>query len=1678
MNVNRLKRNPFRLVMPRCLAKSFRPVAACFGIAFLMQGLVSQVLANGPVAAGDDVWVTPCGGGTVDFQPIPAGFFTSNGGASSLVYSEGIELGGAPLAINPPVVPAADIDTVVRRLTPTSVGFGIGSSETVGLQIVALHLTSCQPINIVFDDLSVEQWNVSVCLTDAQSTGSMVINHGCPEGGTYITQLPVRTQLTFARVGGGAGSPLTLTPIDPIDFDSFGWWTHTDSGLNLSRLAPLTQFDDGCDGIVDPGDPTTVNGPSADFFAGLYNPTCGVPGPIGPVLGCCEPTKPFCEDVDCFTCVVNVDPGCSIDWLPHCADIATTECLDVCPCGPPPGGVVKPAINPEQAALAKHGLAIANPGKNSGGNGGVVLTEACCNPQNSPLTCIDVTPADCVNIYAGTPQGPGTHCNTTVCNPPQYENWVIADDFALNCPDCQCDLNADGICDTQDELFLLDCAANPAPGCSVADLDCDGTVSGIPGDWDVWNCLAGGAPPSACCPNPTGNFTIDRVRWYGSYFDPDFEPPTDGTPPLRRPDAWLLAIHSDIPPQACPTVPAGFAPFDLCGTLIQGVEAGCTLLQPIGTTAQYLLQGSLGGSVPGDQVRICGYVDPTNPTTCMQGLGPVVVQSVLTCDSAISRPDRLIAQWAIPDALVGIENTGKVGCDGHRNFGYTTNLSDGCLMHNFAEPDEIDPLTGNFKPRAGVTYWLSIQPEVGHAVDLATCQEILTGESLTREFWGWHTTPPGYHNKDDAYVGMLEMGCPDEWIYNWMNHLHWSDPPFIDCADDPTKSIDMAFYLISTSSTGVESSLWCQPLNPGPQPPTSPPVIDDPIPGGGVDEFADTIAEITVTLFNPPTIIQATLRGPTIVTRTNPQEVMGFGEIQTEIIEMQLNGIGPVGVGPMTLRLNPDQRSMGLARTQQPGNDFPVDSFFDVWINIDLPALGLTLATQMPVRIDAPLQEIPPSNTSYNGPDNGPIFLFDTLTGDTIGELNVIQHILPYRGGVNIHSDADWASIPTGPCCEPTTDGTACEPITCPDATEQCQPRCIIFDELAGTQIVDDCDCRPATDCRAEIGPIPGGPTCAGVCPPNQTCVETVTQISPGVQRICCDCITPILTGACCFDADGDTINESCSITTASACAALPGGSYAGDGSTCLGTEACCFTGPLGPVCQDMDQLCCSAIGTPGGTGSTCQPEGACCFDSTGDGINDSCSVMAEACCDDVQGTFQGAGSACQGTGACCFGIAGVGCIEVDGACCDDLLGTFQGVGSTCIDGDNNGTADVCESLCPEPDNSTLCAALQDTQCMSNDPLNQFCLPTQLIVTHGPVSLDVMAESCDCFNTGADCGPIQVTPIAGADDYNLVCDGICLNPPPGEFCQIHIGGSPTGQTQGLASQFADQGTITCECAPEVCLTIDDCIDMDVCTFDDCVDSSYTHLVTIYGDVVGLLGACSTNDIVDVFDVTAVLDAFSGASFCHPLQADIAGMFGACVPNGAVDVFDVINVLDAFSGIEFCICAGPSPSSPSGGITERAALQAASDTPAGSVRISLMPASRVIKPSEELRVDVVATGVSPIRGYQFIAIVQGGQAGSLELMAATIDPQSGAHLFDGLESVWAGGSDRLVSATVNGAGVKAGRASYLGTIILRASKDAAGEFQVSLGDAMSVMIVSPSRRLLTVEPIQPVHVTVR
>ena len=750
---------------------------------------------------------------------------------------------------------------------------------------------------------------------------------------------------------------------------------------------------------------------------------------------CCLPDM-TCIDTDPICCALR---GGSAQGAG--TDCGNVDCANQ-PCQPIPGGM---ACSQTMCPIAGQEC-IPRCMNFNPATGQTTISDCDCR---SPNEChVEFGPAGPICVGACPP---GFHCETTtttladgtieICcdcvEDDPYMNWVIADDFCIDprCPECRCDFDNDGVCTTAfDFQMLQNCFGPVTPACQFADLNCDGVVDNL--DANIWACLANNNPPDICCPDVTPPLMpITDIQWYGSYLDPDFDPKI--TPMPRPIDGWLIALHRDIPPQPCPPG----TNYDACGIVSAPDAANCVTFLPDGSAIPIPLTppggpgcNSVGCVIPPPGYwRICATYQPDCNTPCAPAPGALCVRQFLPCETGISRPDGLVAQWAFNPQVVPFFNTGFVGWDQHAIFCYSTRLADGCLVHNNAGPDEIDPgVPGIFNPRPGETYWLSIQAEVGHFISPPPqCVESPTGNKVTRDFWGWHTTPPGYHMKDDAYMGKLGMSCRGGWVYNWMNHLHWGQPEYVECADDPTKSMDMSFYLICSNGTPGKQGqiIWCQPFQPGPPPPADPPPPARPIPPGNIDLLKETTADVVVEFFPPgPPLVNMTATGPTRVFRDNPMLVVNSTVIQTEILSMDLTGNSPT-LGSVIIRERPDQHSPG--QLFGPGSDpflpypyWPFESFFDVWVEIELPGAppGFQhLITQQPVRMDAPngIWELPPNNVDYVGPGNGPTLLFDRDNpNQPVGQIIQVRHGVGYLGGIDVHSDTDWANMPMFCSCK------------------------------------------------------------------------------------------------------------------------------------------------------------------------------------------------------------------------------------------------------------------------------------------------------------------------------------------------------------------------------------------------------------------------------------------------------------------------------------------------------------------------------------------------------------------------------------------------------------------------------------------------------------------------------------
>ncbi len=119
--------------------------------------------------------------------------------------------------------------------------------------------------------------------------------------------------------------------------------------------------------------------------------------------------------------------------------------------------------------------------------------------------------------------------------------------------------------------------------------------------------------------------------------------------------------------------------------------------------------------------------------------------------------------------------------------------------------------------------------------------------------------------------------------------------------------------------------------------------------------------------------------GPIAILRNDPYNPDDdHMTIDTEIISMSLTGTSSL-LGPITVVQSPTRPSIGAIRQQAISHDFPADSFFDVFIEIQTDGPYSTYHNDEPMRVSATIDRIPPLGTY---PSEVPVPLKDE--GETI----------------------------------------------------------------------------------------------------------------------------------------------------------------------------------------------------------------------------------------------------------------------------------------------------------------------------------------------------------------------------------------------------------------------------------------------------------------------------------------------------------------------------------------------------------------------------------------------------------------------------------------------------------------------------------------------------------------------
>ncbi len=618
----------------------------------------------------------------------------------------------------------------------------------------------------------------------------------------------------------------------------------------------------------------------------------------------------------------------------------------------------------------------------------------------------------------------------------------------------------------------------------------------------------------------------------------------------------------------------------------------------------------------------------------------------------------------------------------------------------------------------------------------------------------------------------------------------------------------------------------------------------DTLPSGavlGLDLDFDCIADVNAILGGPVTIGKV---GPLDDSAHYPglRNVDGHTDvIDTEIIAMQLTGGGVTLRAGDGLGLIPLPPTLGAVAEVQAPNTHLVDSFFDVYVEIEFG--GTYYYNESAIRVGQIIDCLPPKANYHHISGCTPLYDTPNPPAGSVPIANLVAanhftypacclpdgscvpntavkkcHLL---GGTSVPSclgDSNGNMIDDA--CEPSCEVDPASPTGCTDfcpppvgANQQCLPvsyGCNADNPGTCGVLRCDCDCRLLFDAANQ-------PFCEGVCPDG---VTTCFLVGDGsiANPFDCSCDPVIEDGACCLP-DG-----TCITTTNTDCAAQGGTFISGVG--CSGvTEACCL--PDG-TCQDLDPLCCAIRGGASqGTGTNCGMPGIC-------GGGDLCPMptFMDPWCQFRQPTDCADGAAAGE----CWPIAGsktnmgspniLECDCLNGECgplhvnvhadgsftyrcifaCPDptqpclihrngIPTTTSSIHSSQFSQDEVITCDchVPPTVCPLDSADSICAPLQPLDCQ-NGSASELCRPEVVVV--GPNG--VFADRCDCFEDNGECGPIMVFPVAGGGAF-ISCDFAC--PDPDEQCVIWNNGVSTGLIAAHSSTFAIDDQLTCGCDP-------------------------------------------------------------------------------------------------------------------------------------------------------------------------------------------------------------------------------------------------------------------------------------
>jgi len=176
-------------------------------------------------------------------------------------------------------------------------------------------------------------------------------------------------------------------------------------------------------------------------------------------------------------------------------------------------------------------------------------------------------------------------------------------------------------------------------------------------------------------------------------------------------------------------------------------------------------------------------------------------------------------------------------------------------------------------------------------------------------------------------------------------------------------------------------------------------------------------ATVVVTLFNAAPLpdgtttdltLAVTVQGPTVIKKMHPPG--SVRTIQTEILSMSLTGVDPIQVTLLTIKagsffgLPP---STGEITPQSQDRDFPADSFFDVFFEIEVttepgrePKCLTNVDLRDPenkenaLRMEAVINQIPPVGTFYQSQRDAPLFPCNDPDSPPVGVVTHAFHLI------------------------------------------------------------------------------------------------------------------------------------------------------------------------------------------------------------------------------------------------------------------------------------------------------------------------------------------------------------------------------------------------------------------------------------------------------------------------------------------------------------------------------------------------------------------------------------------------------------------------------------------------------------------------------------------------------------